>query len=308
MGLTDLIIKDEEFKGRNIQSIKEDTVLGRAEELKRLFDAPAQEVLKEKINALIEYLSTEQSAKEIGTYELSDGSGTNVADQLNYLFHEMQSIYAGGIVDGSISDAKLSNAQGQIKQNVADHNKMMNELDLAPNNSIVCWKSYIKVDGPDDPNGIETKCFAYIENNTGALFAADGITGPKFGLLPVSCGGTGANNSVSAKTNLGIYKKLWAGSWSSGSITIPNWRDYSLFIITLEGTTSPVLLVRYYSYLRGIGGHITDGGMWTMSASFAINDDDSWQYAFAGFMGHTKESVHGTLTNNAAVTGIWGVC
>ena len=48
MTIEELKVKDEDFAGRNIQSIAEDVVIGQADTLKRLFDAPAQEVLAEK--------------------------------------------------------------------------------------------------------------------------------------------------------------------------------------------------------------------------------------------------------------------
>lgn len=107
--------------------------------------------------------------------------------------------------------------------------------------------------------------------------------------------------------DLGMLTKLWAGSWNSGSITIPDWKKYNIFTIVMEGAASPVLVIRYGSKLRGIGGNITDGGVWTMSADFTINDD-SWEYGCVGFVSHTPNGNHSALTSKAAVIGIWGLC
>lgn len=131
------------------------------------------------------------------------------------------------------------------------------------------------------------------------------------GVVPMArkINGKGLSEDISLlPIDLGMLDKIWEGSWSTGKITIPNWRKYNIFTIVMEGAASPVLLIRYGNTLRGIGGNITEGGIWTMSASLTINSDDSWQYGYVGFMGHTKESNHGTLTNNAAILGIWGLC
>ena len=108
-------------------------------------------------------------------------------------------------------------------------------------------------------------------------------------------------------SSLGMVKKLWSGSWSSGSLEVPGWKDYSLFTIVMDGAASPVLVIRWSSNLRGIGGNITSGGIWTMAASFKINSDDTWQYENVGYMGHTSSGNHNAAVTNAAVLGIWGV-
>ena len=106
---------------------------------------------------------------------------------------------------------------------------------------------------------------------------------------------------------LGAVKKLWSGSWSNGNITVPDWKKYSLYSLTLDGVNCPVLLIRYGSRIRGIGGDITATGLWTASISFAINDDDTWAYNFAGYIRHISASNHSEATNGCVVTGIWGI-
>ncbi len=209
MGIKDLKITEEDFKGRNIQSIEENIVSGRAEELKRLFDAPAQEVLKEKVNALIEYLATTEAGGEIGTPEISEGSGKTVAEQLSFLFREMQDVSAGSIADGSVEDSKLSNEKGQIKQNVADLNEVIEVLkEIAPHNSIVRWNSSAEFDGEDDNVGTIRKVFEYIAPEIGACHIADAEEDPKFGILPMECGGTGYAGLADAPKSAFIVKRV----------------------------------------------------------------------------------------------------
>lgn len=307
MAFNDLKIKDEDFDGKNIQSIKGNTVAGRAEELKRLFDAPAQEVLKEKVNALIDYFLSTEAAGEIGTPAISEGSGTTVAQQLDFLFREMQGAYSGSVVNGSITDSKLSNEPGQIKQIVSGLITLICKLETAPLNSVLSWSKELIFEDEYDAEGTEKNILGFIAPIVGALHIPDGENEPRFGCLPVSCGGTGANNVVDGKINLGLVKKLWSGSWPSGTIEVPNWKDYSLYTLILEGVNCPLVLIRYGSRIRGIGGDITATGIWTASTSFTINDDDTWTYNFAGYVRHISAATHSEAMNNCTVTGIWGI-
>ena len=206
MAFNDLKVKDQDFEGKNIQSIRGNMVTGRADELKRLFDAPAQEVLKEKINALIDYLCSTESASEIGAPQLDDRSGNTVAAQLNYIYHEMQDLYAGSIADNSIEDVKLSDKAGQIKARIAGVCKMLEMLDQAPNNSIVRWCN-------DDE-----KRFEHILTAIGALYVLNPEVGPEYGVLPVECGGTGADNAADARSILGAVSN--AGDTIAGGLNI----------------------------------------------------------------------------------------
>lgn len=95
MTVNDLKVKTEDFEGKNIQSIGTDTVVGRAEEIKRLFDAPAQEVLAEKFNELIDFLASPEGGELICLPELAEGSGTTVAEQMAYLLEEIKNVTLG---------------------------------------------------------------------------------------------------------------------------------------------------------------------------------------------------------------------
>lgn len=207
MAFEDLKVTDEDFAGKNIQSIGEDTVIGRAEELKRLFDAPAQEVLKEKFNALLEYLATENTGSELRTPEICEESGRTVAEQLAYLLAQMQNISAGGIADESIEDSKLSSDEGQIKARVEWIKNYLYDTFLtnAPHNSIVHTHATLTADD------VETNALAYTTTNRGAFYALEYVGDPKFGTLPMNCGGT-YNKDLAGAADGGIIVKRTASS------------------------------------------------------------------------------------------------
>lgn len=53
--------------------------------------------------------------------------------------------------------------------------------------------------------------------------------------LPIEMGGTGATSAPTTLGNLGFYKKLWSGTWSSGSINVPGVSDYGVLLFTVAG-------------------------------------------------------------------------
>ena len=112
-------LTDADFAGKNIQSIEGNTVIGQAAALKARFDSPAQVVMKEAFNALMDILESEDAAGSIGAPALSGTSGTTVGEQLKYLKELVAEAVLGQIADGSITDAKLSDAAAQIKARVS---------------------------------------------------------------------------------------------------------------------------------------------------------------------------------------------
>lgn len=54
------------------------------------------------------------------------------------------------------------------------------------------------------------------------------------GTLPTSMGGTGSGNIDAARGNLGVCKRLWAGTHSSGSLNIPGISKYKELIIVIQ--------------------------------------------------------------------------
>ena len=73
--------------------------------------------------------------------------------------------------------------------------------------------------------------------------------------LSLMSGGTGGNTADAARANLLAMARptlLWRGSFSSGSITVPNYSKYKLFAI--ETAISPDIYA-YGSYWCGVGGY-----------------------------------------------------
>ena len=112
-------LTDADFAGKNIQSIEGNTVIGQAAALKARFDSPAQVVMRAAFNALMDILESTDAAGSIGAPALSGTSGTTVGEQLKYLKELVAEAVLGQIADGSITDAKLSDAEAQIKARVA---------------------------------------------------------------------------------------------------------------------------------------------------------------------------------------------
>ena len=102
-----------------------------------------------------------------------------------------------------------------------------------------------------------------------------------------------SNNIATAKSNLGIGKSLWNGTWSSGTITVPNTDDYSVFQITLDGQGTSILAMKTGSYIRGIGGHPTSSAVsiQNFAASFSGN---TWTLSKANVFIHTPSGNHGS--------------
>lgn len=52
-------------------------------------------------------------------------------------------------------------------------------------------------------------------------------------------------------------KTLWTGSWSTGTITVPDFDKYELFQIQMEGQGTKILAIKHGVNFRGIGGMST---------------------------------------------------
>ena len=59
-------IAAEDFADKDVSSIEENMVVGRAEWLKARFDSAAKEVITPKMNGLIDALLSEEAAGQIG--------------------------------------------------------------------------------------------------------------------------------------------------------------------------------------------------------------------------------------------------
>ena len=112
-------IAAEDFADKDVSSIEENMVVGRAEWLKARFDSAAKEVITPKVNGLIDALLSQEAAGQIGAAPLMEGSEATVAGQMAFLKEELNGVSLGQIPSGSLTDDKLSDAPGQLKDSVA---------------------------------------------------------------------------------------------------------------------------------------------------------------------------------------------
>ena len=122
MGIETNKIAPSDFTGKDVASLSDtpsaDGVT--ASELKDQFDASSKEVVAVKFNALIDALMGEQGAASIGI----SGTGTvgnTVAAQIQSIQGQLTGITQGSVADNSITDAKLSAAQGNILDRFSTH-------------------------------------------------------------------------------------------------------------------------------------------------------------------------------------------
>ena len=74
------------------------------------------------------------------------------------------------------------------------------------------------------------------------------------GEIPISHGGTGAGTADAARANLLAMARptlLWSGSFSSGSITVPNYSNYNFFAVTTAISSD---IFAFGSNWTGVGG------------------------------------------------------
>ena len=149
--ISDNKILDTDFSGKDIESISEDTVVGRAEWLKARFDSAAKEVITPKMNGLIDALLSEEAAGQIGAAPLMEGSEATVAGQMAFLKEELNGVSLGQIPSGSLTDDKLSDAPGQLKDSVAGKLDKT-QLATAEENGVMSSADKRKLDALDGAN------------------------------------------------------------------------------------------------------------------------------------------------------------
>lgn len=149
--ISDNKILDTDFSGKDIESISEDTVVGRAEWLKARFDSAAKEVITPKVNGLIDALLSEEAAGQIGAAPLMEGSEATVAGQMAFLKEELNGVSLGQIPSGSLTDDKLSDAPGQLKDTVAGKLDKT-QLATAEENGVMSSADKRKLDTLDGAN------------------------------------------------------------------------------------------------------------------------------------------------------------
>lgn len=109
MAFTDNKITAEEIAACGVQS-QPNKLTGSAQQNKAAFDALVTQVVKEKLNALIDELGAVTAAGQIGVEASAglDGSVTTVQAAIEAILAAMQDMTQGSVSDGSITAAKLA--------------------------------------------------------------------------------------------------------------------------------------------------------------------------------------------------------
>lgn len=119
-----------------------------------------------------------------------------------------------------------------------------------------------------DPNLHESDAFAWLEQSmlkddfdpTGAVAAAGGIAGwaaegdgngVALNALAVPWTGVTSKPNISLPTQKTL---LWSGSWSTGSITVPDLNKYELFQI--DTTSGTIIAWRFDDVITGVGTYV----------------------------------------------------
>ncbi|MGI6162028.1 MAG: hypothetical protein ACOYJD_08350 [Christensenellales bacterium] len=121
--------------------------------------------------------------------------------------------------------------------------------------------------------------------------------------------GLGALDSRLSDMDKGM-KLLFSGSWASGSIVAPGFKDFDIFRITVADIGTPMIgwrnnsrseLRAYCMYASGIAGN---------DPSMVLNmltNGDTITLTIRRRMSHVANDLHGVSYTDMAVTGIWGV-
>lgn len=99
-----------------------------------------------------------------------------------------------------------------------------------------------------------------------------------------------------------IGKTLWSGSWTSGSITIPNLKKYRLFALFDSEKGTVILVPRTTSWFRGLGGYISDSeNLWWYAINAEITNLENGTVKLikqGGFMNKGVEGMQSWTTTS----------
>ena len=94
------------------------------EQTKQNMNARGEE-LRLALNAVVELLNATtdgtSGADSLGIPETIAGSGTSVRDRADWLYTQIANVILGQVADASLTDAKLSDEAGQIKDRLVTH-------------------------------------------------------------------------------------------------------------------------------------------------------------------------------------------
>ena len=192
-------IAAEDFADKDVSSIEENMVVGRAEWLKARFDSAAKEVITPKVNGLIDALLSQEAAGQIGAAPLVEGSEATVAGQMAFLKEELNGVSLGQIPSGSLTDDKLSDAPGQLKDTVAGKLDKT-QLATAEENGVMSSADKRKLDALDGANLLINGGFAVWQRGESFTFTrtgygAGGYTADRWRVW-ANADGTGGNITV----------------------------------------------------------------------------------------------------------------
>ncbi len=129
-------------------------------------------------------------------------------------------------------------------------------------------------------------------------------------VLATTTGGiTGVTRSAN-KLGGSRATKLWEGSWSSGSITVPGSEDYDEFNVVISASGIAIKVLRNTlasAAIFGISGSIPSAGTAVSTYHFACTvSGTTWTWQNAGSLNHNGGTTHGTVSI-VSVTAVYGV-
>ena len=105
-------------------------------------------------------------------------------------------------------------------------------------------------------------------------------------------------------------KSLWKGTWSSGSISVPDTDKYSVFLLSQNGT--PVIALKNGTTIRGFGisGQNSNNSHYTRVFG-ATCSGSTWNLQFNNMLYHAPSSSHGAgsssfITEIIGLVPTWG--